>query len=339
MNAATRFLFLATIATGLPASVRGAITYVDATPNTTGSDGNTTLNGDLITTINTFFSTGSNGTDGKWTYRSLSGTSTVNGPAVWETDTTSTAYESTPALVTTLGGLTPGAQYKLYAVFWTGDAATAAVTPRQNWDIAARVGNSGGYTAFLQRQEPAPNQLGPFTLGGVATATTADGSEFTNTSPSVVTRANTVALAYASLGSWIIDASGSISIYIDGPDLNSDNFSKRTHFEGIGYELIPPQGVPGDFDTDGDVDGADFVRWQMHFPTTANATLAEGDADGDEDVDGADFVVWQTHFPYTPSLGVAAVPEPNAIAICGTGVIALLIMHRRRGSNFLVGRD
>jgi hypothetical protein len=71
--------------------------------------------------------------------------------------------------------------------------------------------------------------------------------------------------------------------------------------------------VPGDFDSDGDVDGADFVIWQTNFPAASGHVLATGDADGDGDVDGADFVVWQTNFPYTPS--PAAVPEPSTIAL------------------------
>jgi hypothetical protein len=69
---------------------------------------------------------------------------------------------------------------------------------------------------------------------------------------------------------------------------------------------------PGDFDGDGDVDGADFVAWQTNFPKASGATLAQGDADGDGDVDGADFVVWQTNFPYSPGPGAAPVPEPAA---------------------------
>jgi hypothetical protein len=70
--------------------------------------------------------------------------------------------------------------------------------------------------------------------------------------------------------------------------------------------------VAGDYDADGDVDGADFVAWQTNFPKGSGATLAQGDADGDGDVDGADFVVWQTNFPYPPAAGAAAVPEPAA---------------------------
>ena len=69
---------------------------------------------------------------------------------------------------------------------------------------------------------------------------------------------------------------------------------------------------PGDFDSDGDVDGADFVAWQQHFPTSTGATLADGDADGDGDVDGADFVVWQQNFPFTPGPGTSPVPEPGS---------------------------
>jgi hypothetical protein len=81
--------------------------------------------------------------------------------------------------------------------------------------------------------------------------------------------------------------------------------------------------VPGDFDSDGDVDGADFVAWQTNFPTADGATLNMGDADGDFDVDGADFVVWQTHFPTSSLPGGAPVPEPSGIAIAMIAAVAL----------------
>jgi hypothetical protein len=73
--------------------------------------------------------------------------------------------------------------------------------------------------------------------------------------------------------------------------------------------------IPGDFDSDGDVDGADFVAWQTNFPKATGATLAQGDADGDGDVDGADFVAWQTNFPYTPAPGASPIPEPASISM------------------------
>jgi hypothetical protein len=88
---------------------------------------------------------------------------------------------------------------------------------------------------------------------------------------------------------------------------------------------------PGDFDSDGDVDGADFVAWQTNFPKATGATLAQGDADGDGDVDGADFVAWQTTFPFTPAPGAASAPEPHAIvlAICVTAAVVMLTKRRR----------
>jgi hypothetical protein len=87
---------------------------------------------------------------------------------------------------------------------------------------------------------------------------------------------------------------------------------------GIFTAQLPRQ--PGDFDNDGDVDGADFVAWQTNFPLASGATLATGDADGDGDVDGADFVVWQTHFPTSASGATSPVPEPAA------GVLALIAL-------------
>lgn len=72
-------------------------------------------------------------------------------------------------------------------------------------------------------------------------------------------------------------------------------------------------GLPGDFDGDGDVDGADFVVWQTSFPTSSGA--GPGDADGDADVDGADFAAWQDSFPAGSSPGTSPVPEPNSFLI------------------------
>ena len=95
--------------------------------------------------------------------------------------------------------------------------------------------------------------------------------------------------------------------------------------------LMTPATAPhaGDFDADGDVDGADFVAWQTHFPTATGATLADGDADADGDVDGADFVVWQTNFPFTPGPGAAPVPEPQTALLLGIASAFALVSRRK----------
>lgn len=93
--------------------------------------------------------------------------------------------------------------------------------------------------------------------------------------------------------------------------------------------LVADLTVPGDFDSDGDVDGADFVIWQTNFPAAGGHTPATGDADGDGDVDGADFVVWQTHFPTSPAGGIVPVPEPPAYFL-GLLFGGLLMVKARR---------
>jgi hypothetical protein len=94
-------------------------------------------------------------------------------------------------------------------------------------------------------------------------------------------------------------------------------------------QLVAFAAVPGDFDSDGDVDGADFVAWQTNFPKPTGATLAQGDADADGDVDGADFVVWQTNFPYSGSPGVSPVPEPASGCLSLVGILCLVSCKRR----------
>lgn len=88
----------------------------------------------------------------------------------------------------------------------------------------------------------------------------------------------------------------------------------------------------GDFNGDGDVDGADFFAWQTNFPTSMSATLEDGDADGDGDVDGADFVVWQTNFPFTSGSGAAPVPEPTAAILAALATFGVVAFGRWRPS-------
>jgi hypothetical protein len=93
--------------------------------------------------------------------------------------------------------------------------------------------------------------------------------------------------------------------------------------------------LPGDFDGDGDVDGADFVAWQTNFPKASGATLAQGDADGDGDVDGADFVIWQTNFPATLGTGSTLVCEPTSIPLAAFAFFVFVFVRRQSRNNRL----
>lgn len=77
----------------------------------------------------------------------------------------------------------------------------------------------------------------------------------------------------------------------------------------------------GDFDNDGDMDGADLSVWAA---ASSGGTTADSDADGDSD--GADFLTWQRHFtgPRTGTLSAVAEPACGWLVVSGLGVVLLL---------------
>ena len=120
-----------------------------------------------------------------------------------------------------------------------------------------------------------------------------------------------------------------------------------------GYTLLTV-GITGDFDGDGDVDGADYLAWQRgETPNPLNASELtgwennfgfpfEGDFDTDGDVDGADFLAWQRGQSPDPlsaedlalwqnqfNSGAAApattaVPEPTSLVLAVLGMLAAM---------------
>jgi len=111
--------------------------------------------------------------------------------------------------------------------------------------------------------------------------------------------------------------------------------------------------LPGDFDDDGDVDGADFLSWQRgeslggfnssdladweeNYGTTA--AVLSGDFDLDGDVDGGDFLSWQRGDGTAAGLALwennfgvggaalassaANVPEPSTAILVGLALLA-----------------
>ena len=103
------------------------------------------------------------------------------------------------------------------------------------------------------------------------------------------------------------------------PEIGADiGFGVR--FNGVTYDyetdavtvsLLPSPPLPGDFDLDGSVDGADFLTWQRQL----------GDA-----TDGDDLTLWREGFAVSnPAAGAAqqAVPEPSAAALILVGLLGL----------------
>ena len=94
-------------------------------------------------------------------------------------------------------------------------------------------------------------------------------------------------------------------------------------------DLVPePQ---ADFDKDGDVDGDDFLVWQVNFPAESGASSNTGDADSDGDVDGDDFLVWQIEAGSgTGGETSAAAPEPTGLVHAVLiGLVCVLVSSRK----------
>lgn len=116
-----------------------------------------------------------------------------------------------------------------------------------------------------------------------------------------------------------------LTITLDGPFDFGGNWEDPdygvTRLAGFTINFVSNPTTEGDFDSDGDVDGADFIAWQTHFPTSSGATLAMGDADGNGTVDAADFAIWQNRFP-APA-GQTVVPEPSSFVLLLIAVTGL----------------
>ncbi|WP_428306219.1 beta strand repeat-containing protein [Lacipirellula sp.] len=85
--------------------------------------------------------------------------------------------------------------------------------------------------------------------------------------------------------------------------------------------------IPGDFNNNGAVDGADLTKWKTDFGPGAGS-----DANGDGRTDGADFLIWQRNFGRTSAVPTsAAVPEPTSLALgCSFACLGWVVSRRRR---------
>jgi hypothetical protein len=87
--------------------------------------------------------------------------------------------------------------------------------------------------------------------------------------------------------------------------------------------------VPGDFNGDGNVDTADYTIWADNYTGSGGTggTPSTGDANGDGAVDTADYTIWADS--YNGSSAVGAVPEPDVMVLLLSGLLAMLLAHRR----------
>jgi hypothetical protein len=117
-------------------------------------------------------------------------------------------------------------------------------------------------------------------------------------------------------GAWTSSNGGAHVEPLDDGEWNSWAFTAdemfpnfRTKFAQNPVAATPPGGY-ADFDGNHDVDGADFLSWQVGFGTSVVATPAQGDANSDGDVDVGDLTTWCASFGAPPVAHF--VPEPAA---------------------------
>ena len=132
----------------------------------------------------------------------------------------------------------------------------------------------------------------------------------------------------ATFGTVTIDSiffsgSGNTQIYLDTVSHNPDG-------------MLAAVAIPGDFNSDGTVDGEDLALWKANYgDVPAGPEILEGDADNDGQVDGADFLAWQRNVTGAASVAAAAgsstaVPEPGSamLLLIAAATCARLLQRR-----------
>jgi lysozyme len=122
---------------------------------------------------------------------------------------------------------------------------------------------------------------------------------------------------------WQYSDSGSVSGISGNVDLNvfEGNIDELYEFVAV------PQTPSADFDSDGDVDGKDYLAWQRGYGLASGATRAKGDANYNGAVTNVDLAIWQSQYAGASLAAVAAIPEPTSLVLLEI-MLAALAMRR-----------
>lgn len=128
-----------------------------------------------------------------------------------------------------------------------------------------------------------------------------------------------------------LDVSGEL---LDMDDLKFE-FLLATGETMEGVIELDSVGNGGDFDSDGDVDGGDFLVWQRTLGSNASPLGSGADGNANGVVDASDLTIWKSGFGASSSSPVsAAVPEPATMTLA---VILLASVIARRGMPLTFG--
>jgi hypothetical protein len=112
----------------------------------------------------------------------------------------------------------------------------------------------------------------------------------------------------------------------------ADAISQSSSATAVFDNFVVRDGILGDYNIDGSVNGSDFTSWRSSFGNSVSpaGNLADGNRNGV--VDAADYVVWRDNLGSSIStgagVGVGLVPEPASTVAVITGVLVAIAARR-----------
>lgn len=119
-------------------------------------------------------------------------------------------------------------------------------------------------------------------------------------------------------------------VFADGTPFSFDFSEDDLLSSGARLTLSTPFAIPGDYNSDGSVDAADYTVWRDAVDRGSVNLAADGNRDGQ--VNDADYLVWRDNFGRqagTSTSATTAIPEPATLVLLGLGGFALLARRMR----------
>lgn len=198
-------------------------------------------------------------------------------------------------------------------------------------------GNYDEYTQWVYHDDDTLTLVldkGPVVSGIASLAISPDGHELEMVAPfkgflgDILGNPN-MALGHTINISFSLEASGELS---NAPGTNG-MWASDTAAPIIGYYLASAVTVVGDGNSDGKVDGLDYLIWADNYgdnPADIPPGSPEnGDYDSNGVVDGLDYLAWAGNFGNGPN-DATAVPEPGSFCLAVLAGVGLLMRRRQQ---------
>ncbi len=175
--------------------------------------------------------------------------------------------------------------------------------------------------------DPATNQIVYHELNGFNPGLFNQGTQIVFTRGDIngdgVVNQSDVSAIQAGIADPTLGGTVSAAVGAEWYDLTGDGALNSADLTEL-ISIVGAAPIAGDFDGDGDVDGADLTDWRGQFAVGPGA-----DADSDGDSDGNDFLVWQRNVGASATATAATIPEPAAAGLLAIAAIGLAVARRR----------